>query len=794
MPHYLPDTVARSARIVAALGFLILTGLSAPTGQSSVARALVVSTAVDKTPLAKAGALLEQSQADAAIDVLILALATNRLDGDQRRQAHDLLVRAYTEAIAEAERRDDPVQARIHRGNLAMLQRRDVRPQPVEVVPEAVESNVSTEDGPKTEPQPPVRPESSSDRPALPTDDDPAVEASSNGTDSPFAIDTSDLPGSLAEKILGGIAIEEPRRLPDSQPQAIVDGIGSEPDLDTAESDLEDVEGGKAVLDRGVVRISEDAPAIDEETNQDQEIADIFDQSDFPDVINVPGFETAPRPIPADDPVAPTPIPIEKTDPEPAYSDSNPPTPRPLTNSSPIPIPIGRDSSATTAPSAATPDRGRSPIRDKSTDATPEVEPPTRSGSSTMSEIGREVREADEAFRARRYHEAGRIYGDLARDGVLPGSRRQYWWYCRCVTVRSRIEEATQQRGDWRPILAEIQDLQQLHPEHWFNEYLLSMALDRSGIDRRSIPPAVRRSGSRSVVVRANNPGPEDRSDEPGRRPSRDRSAPESTMRSDGVPIGRAGQPVGPWQTWETPNFRIYYRGTPRLVQVVAATTERARAEQFDRWAGHLPDALRRPWSPKCEVFLHAQADSFRDATGQRSSAEGITTIRTRMGQVVARRIDLRDDGAGLMHSVIPHEVTHVVLADLFPDQPLDRWADEGIAAMAEPDSYQQRYLDQFVEATRRGGTPNLREFLGGASPATVTDAGGIAEAARDWELHDSQGVALVGYLVRRGSPAHLIAFLQFAQREGYEPALQRIYGIDSLEQLEDDWLGASQS
>src|SRR5258708_20042258 len=49
----------------------------------------------------------------------------------------------------------------------------------------------------------------------------------------------------------------------------------------------------------------------------------------------------------------------------------------------------------------------------------------------------------------------------------------------------------------------------------------------------------------------------------------------------------------------------------------------------------------------------------------------------------------------------LPHETTHVVLAGKFGDKPLPRWADEGLAVMAEPRSEIERHLRKLQECRR---------------------------------------------------------------------------------------------
>src|SRR5262249_50675662 len=61
-------------------------------------------------------------------------------------------------------------------------------------------------------------------------------------------------------------------------------------------------------------------------------------------------------------------------------------------------------------------------------------------------------------------------------------------------------------------------------------------------------------------------------------------------------------------------------------------------------------------------------------------------------------------DPPTLVKAILPHEVPHVVLADLFPQQQIPRWADEGMAVLAEPASEQSLRaadLDQPLRASR---------------------------------------------------------------------------------------------
>jgi hypothetical protein len=131
-----------------------------------------------------------------------------------------------------------------------------------------------------------------------------------------------------------------------------------------------------------------------------------------------------------------------------------------------------------------------------------------------------------------------------------------------------------------------------------------------------------------------------------------------------------------------------------------------------------------------------------------------------------------------MLTTTLPHEVTHIVLADLFVAQAIPRWADEGLAVLAEPESEQrQRQAD-------------LKGPL---------DAGRIFEAGRlmamdypdpnDWRLFYAQSVSLTQFLVEQGPPERFIQFVRDTQRMGTEAAIRDVYHIDGLSALQERWL-----
>ncbi len=388
-----------------------------------------------------------------------------------------------------------------------------------------------------------------------------------------------------------------------------------------------------------------------------------------------------------------------------------------------------------------------------------------------------EVAAADAAFVARRYDEAGRIYAALDRAHQLPASRRDHWAYCRWVDVVRRINAGPSTPQEWASIDAEIEKIRALSPNNWFGEYLRNRAAERT---------AGRRGGKNSkVVLRGSSP------DEPplGRAPS-NLPRPPSRPLDPNPPgairataprepeaaheVNRAPGSPGNWQVRETPSFRIMHADA-ELAEKVAQIAEATHEAQTRRWTG---SAARGPWSPKCDIYLYPTARIFSQMTGQPEPSPGFSTMGMSAGRIIARRINLRADHPNLLAAVLPHEITHVVLADLFPVQQIPRWADEGMAVLSEPNTEQRLRAADLEEPLSSGKLFKLEDLMAMDYPD-----------GRYWGLYYAQSVSLTRFLVEQGTPAQFVQFVQSAQRRGPEAELRRVYQIDGFADLQKRWL-----
>jgi tetratricopeptide (TPR) repeat protein len=333
------------------------------------------------------------------------------------------------------------------------------------------------------------------------------------------------------------------------------------------------------------------------------------------------------------------------------------------------------------------------------------------------------VRRAVQAFDREQFTEAGRLFEQAnAKDpAALTGAARGQWAYCRLAAAVERLPSTT---ADGLPALEE--EVRQA----------IALAADR---------PQVQTFGQ-TVLDRI--------------RAGRPTAAPAS--------------PDGDWSVFESTNFRVMFRSPRESAERFAAAAEKARSTAFDKWFGSTAHA----WSPRCDVYVYPTADEYvRSAKGHPQS-HGYSTVDITGGRTTRRRIDLAGDNPQLLTAALPREVTHVVLADIFPDPLLPRWADESMAILAEPRANVERYL-RLVPRCRREG-----KLFPVGSLVTSTD---FPDAAAITGFY-AESVSLVDMLVAQGGEKAFSIFLRDAPRYGYEKALQRNYQIKSFQELQDRW------
>jgi hypothetical protein len=229
------------------------------------------------------------------------------------------------------------------------------------------------------------------------------------------------------------------------------------------------------------------------------------------------------------------------------------------------------------------------------------------------------------------------------------------------------------------------------------------------------------------------------------------------------------------WLVQETETFRIYCLPNLAEAKRLPQACESLRRQLQETWFGEVATA----WSPRCDIVVHPSVAGYVRELGAASrNSSGCATIDVQRGQVIKRRIDLRADADDWLFSALPHELTHVILAEKFVDKQIPRWADEGMAILTEPVTRQAIRRAAMQRAVARAPQYAASELL----------------AVRDYPQGDrrdafyGQSASLVAYLIERDSPARFLEFMQIGQKQGFERALADVYGFRSLAELDARW------
>ena len=216
----------------------------------------------------------------------------------------------------------------------------------------------------------------------------------------------------------------------------------------------------------------------------------------------------------------------------------------------------------------------------------------------------------------------------------------------------------------------------------------------------------------------------------------------------------------------EAANFRtrnfIVDAPTPGLAKSVGDAAEKYRDDLAEYWTGQkLP-----PWPRPCPV---------RVVAGSNLAAQGVTTYNP--APVRDFQMEVIGTPERILDSVLPHEVTHTVLATYF-GRPLPRWADEGICTTVEHVSERSKH-----EA-------KLREFLSSRRGIAMNQLFLLTEYPPDVLPMYAQGYSVCQFLIGQQGPRTFISFLKdYMQRPSWTANVQKHYGYDSLAELQQYWL-----
>lgn len=212
-------------------------------------------------------------------------------------------------------------------------------------------------------------------------------------------------------------------------------------------------------------------------------------------------------------------------------------------------------------------------------------------------------------------------------------------------------------------------------------------------------------------------------------------------------------------------NFAVT-AATEALAQEVARAAEQQRQELAVHWLGQpLPN-----WSQPCPIKVTA---------GPNIGAGGSTTFTLSHGAVGHWLMKVQGSRERILDSVLPHEITHTILASHFAPlgRPVPRWADEGACTTVEHASEKSKH-DHF-----------LVQFLsqGRGIPFAVMFA--LKEYPDDIMPLYAQGYSVSSFLIAQGGPRRFVQFLEDGMRtEDWVAATDKHYSYPMIGKLQSAW------
>jgi hypothetical protein len=175
---------------------------------------------------------------------------------------------------------------------------------------------------------------------------------------------------------------------------------------------------------------------------------------------------------------------------------------------------------------------------------------------------------------------------------------------------------------------------------------------------------------------------------------------------------------------------------------------------------------------------LHPTAESYLREVGEGQMTAGSSLIEFTGNRLVTRRVDLRADHPDGYLGALAHELTHVVVAERFVERQIPRWADEGMAVLADTQGKQDLHHADLRLARTNRTTFRLVELM---------QLENYPDATRQATFY-GQSASLVRFLVARGGEHAFVGFLTKSHEIGYDAALRDVYKFSSMGELEQHW------
>ncbi len=213
--------------------------------------------------------------------------------------------------------------------------------------------------------------------------------------------------------------------------------------------------------------------------------------------------------------------------------------------------------------------------------------------------------------------------------------------------------------------------------------------------------------------------------------------------------------------SYQTPNF------------IVEAPTV-AFAKQVGDWAEYYRKQKALEW-------LHQEMPTWGQpcplkVTVTMSGSSGATTFAFDRGAILSMDMHIEGTSDRLIASVLPHEITHTVLAYRFR-MPVPRWADEGGSVLSEDEPERERHEQMVRQILQQGRAIPLRRLFN------------LAQYPRDVMSLYAEGYSVTNFLVGQSSRSVFLTFVAQGMQGDWDGALRTHFAYQNVEELERAWI-----
>jgi hypothetical protein len=217
---------------------------------------------------------------------------------------------------------------------------------------------------------------------------------------------------------------------------------------------------------------------------------------------------------------------------------------------------------------------------------------------------------------------------------------------------------------------------------------------------------------------------------------------------------------------YRTQNFLVT-ASNPAVAKKVGDQAEGYRKQLALYWLGReLPT-----WQDICPIEVIA---------GPNREANGVTNFVFMQGTVGRWQMRVEGTEDRVLDSVLPHEITHTILASHFAPMgmPVPRWADEGACTTVEHISERSKFDKLLIR------------YLHGGQGFSFQDLYHIKDYPADPLPLYAQGYSVVSFLVAQGGPQKFVNYLQTGMSSGdWAQATEKYYQYQGLGHLKKNWL-----